>query len=179
MQTLVTRGFIPWFGQPQRHTYIHVVESLTKSIASRPPSLFREHSRSPWPRVPLRSFSTKEGGLHVSRTKLVVAAPHQAGGSKTCRRVTKTPRMAGSPSSSCQFTQEPVTRYNTLLLHSLMSYPSTLTYKDVLNLKDLITSLLGWLGDVLQCVQVFTEFQQLQNGRGNPYIQATKSNQPF
>ena len=44
-----------------------------------------------------------------------------------------------------------LTRYNTLLLHSLMSYPSTLTYKDVLNLKDLITLLLGWLGDVLQC----------------------------
>jgi len=54
-------------------------------------------SRSPWPRVPLRSFSTKEGGLHVARTKLVVAAPHQVGGSKTCRRVTRTPRMAGSP----------------------------------------------------------------------------------
>ena len=52
--------------------------------------------RSLWSRVPLRSFSTKEGGLHVPCTKLVVAAPHQPGGSKTCRRVTKTPRMAGS-----------------------------------------------------------------------------------
>ena len=148
----MTRRFIPWFGWPQRHTYIHVVEALTKSIASRPPSLFREHSRSPWPRVPLRSFSTEEGGLHVPRTKLVDAAPHKAGGSLTCRRVTKTPRMAGSPRSSCWLTQEPATRYNTLLLHSLMSYPSTLTYKDVLNLKNLITLFLGWLGDVLQCV---------------------------
>ena len=108
--------------------------------------------RSPWSRVSLRSFSTKEGGLHIPRTKLVVAAPHQAGGSKTCRRVTKTPRMAGSPRSSCWLTQEPATRYNTLLLHSLMSYPSTLTYKDVLKLKNLITLFLGWLGDVLQCV---------------------------
>ena len=106
-------------------------------------------SRSPWSRVSLRSFSTKEGGLHVPRTKLVVAAPYQAGGSKTCRRVTKTPRMAGSPRSSCWLTQEPATRYNTLLLYSLMSYPSTLTYKDVLNLKNLITLLLRWLGDVL------------------------------
>ena len=54
-------------------------------------------SWSLWPRVPIKSFSTKEGGLHVPRTKLVVAAPHQAGGSKMCRRVTKTPRMDGSP----------------------------------------------------------------------------------
>ena len=109
-------------------------------------------SRLPLSRVPLRSFSTKEGGLHVPRTKLVDAAPHQAGGSLTCRRVTKTPRMADSPRSSCWLTQEPATRYNILLLHSLMSYPSTLTYKDVLNLKDLMSLLLGWLGDILQCV---------------------------
>ena len=116
-------------------------------------SLLRTLSpRSPWSRVPLRSFSTKEGGLHVPCTKFVIAAPHQTEGSKTCRRVTKTPRMAGSPRSSYWLTQEPATRYNTLLLHSLMSYPSTLTYKDVLNLKDLITLFLGWLGDVLGCV---------------------------
>ena len=41
---LLTRVFIPWFGYPQRHTYIHVVVALTKSIATRPPSLFREHN---------------------------------------------------------------------------------------------------------------------------------------
>ena len=29
---------------PQRHTYIHIVEALTKNIASRPPSLSREHN---------------------------------------------------------------------------------------------------------------------------------------
>ena len=46
-------------------------------------SLSWTQSRSLWPRIPLRSFSTKEGGLHVPRTKLVVAAPRQAGGSKT------------------------------------------------------------------------------------------------
>ena len=40
---LLTRVFIPWFGLPQRHTYIHVVEALTKSIASRQSSLFRRH----------------------------------------------------------------------------------------------------------------------------------------
>ena len=55
-----------------------------------------------------------------------------------------------------------------------MSYPSTLTYKDVLNLKDLITLLLSWLGDVLQCVQVFTELQQGSNDRGEPIYIALK-----
>ena len=112
----------------------------------------------PWTlTVTLASGSTKEllhqgRGSLQPRTKLVDAALHQAGWSWTCRRVTKTPRMAGSPRSSYWLTQEPATRYNTLLLHSLMSYPSTLTYKDVLNLKNLITLFLGWLGDVLQCV---------------------------
>ena len=41
---LSTREFIPWFGLPQRLPYIHVVEALTKSIASRQSSLFREHT---------------------------------------------------------------------------------------------------------------------------------------
>jgi len=31
---LSTRRFIPWFGLTQRRPYIHVVEALTKSIAS-------------------------------------------------------------------------------------------------------------------------------------------------
>ena len=31
---LLTREFIPWFGLPQRRPYIHVVEALTKNIAS-------------------------------------------------------------------------------------------------------------------------------------------------
>ena len=30
---LSTRGFIPWFGLPQRRPYVYVVEALTKSIA--------------------------------------------------------------------------------------------------------------------------------------------------
>ena len=41
---LSTRRFIPWFGLPQRRPYIHVVEALTKSIASRQSSLFSEHN---------------------------------------------------------------------------------------------------------------------------------------
>ena len=41
---LSTRGFIRWFGLPQMRPYVHVVEALTKSIASRQSSLFREHN---------------------------------------------------------------------------------------------------------------------------------------
>ena len=41
---LSTRGFIPWFGWPQRRPYIHVVEALTKSFAYRQSNLFREHN---------------------------------------------------------------------------------------------------------------------------------------
>ena len=41
---LSTREFIPRFGLPQRRSYVHVVEALTKSIASRQSSLFREHN---------------------------------------------------------------------------------------------------------------------------------------
>ena len=41
---LSTREFIPWFELPQRRPYIHIVEALTKSIASRKSSLFREHN---------------------------------------------------------------------------------------------------------------------------------------
>ena len=41
---LSTQEFIPWFGLPLRRPYIHVVEALTKSIASQQSSLFREHN---------------------------------------------------------------------------------------------------------------------------------------
>ena len=41
---LSTRVFITWFGLPQRRPYVHVVKVLTKSIASRQSSLFREHN---------------------------------------------------------------------------------------------------------------------------------------
>ena len=43
-QTLDVRIFVPWFGLPPSRPYIHVVEALTKSIASRQSSLFREHN---------------------------------------------------------------------------------------------------------------------------------------
>jgi hypothetical protein len=41
---------------------------------------------------PLMSFSTK-GGVSMSCTQSVLATPHQTGGSKTCRRASKTPML--------------------------------------------------------------------------------------
>ena len=56
-------------------------------------------SRSPWPRVPLRRFTKKDGGLHVPCTKMSSPLHTKPEGRWRCRRVTKTPRMAGSPST--------------------------------------------------------------------------------
>ena len=39
-------GLYPVVRLATKHTYIHVVVALTKSIATRPPSLFREHNHS-------------------------------------------------------------------------------------------------------------------------------------
>src|SRR6185312_5583231 len=89
---LSTRGFIPWFGLPQRRPYIHVVEALTKSIASG-----NQVSSVNTITVTLIPFSTKEL-VHEGRGsprppyKFVVAAPYQVGGSMTCRRATNAPR---------------------------------------------------------------------------------------
>ena len=41
---LLMQEFIPWFGLLERRPYIHVVEALTKSIASRQSSLSREYN---------------------------------------------------------------------------------------------------------------------------------------
>ena len=46
-------------------------------------------SRSSWSRFPLRSLPTKERGSPRQPYKVVVTAPHQAGGSMACRRATK------------------------------------------------------------------------------------------
>jgi len=63
-----------------------------------------------------------------------------------------------------------LTRHTTLLSHSLRSYPSTNTHKGVLNLRMWSLKLFCWLGDVLECVLVFSELQQTSNDQGNPYI---------
>ena len=84
---LSIRGFIPWFGLPQRRPYVHVVEALTKSIASD-----NQVSSVNTITVTLIPIFTKgdcprRRGLRPPHN-VVDAAPHQAGGSLTCRRAT-------------------------------------------------------------------------------------------
>ena len=75
--------------------------------------------------ITLIPISTKEL-VHEGRGsprppyKDVVAAPHQVGGSMTCRRATNALRGRHTK-SSLWFTQEPITRHSTLLVHSLKS----------------------------------------------------------
>ena len=89
---LSTRGFIPWFVLPQRHPYIHVVEAPTKSIASG-----NQVSSVNTITVTLNLLSAKEllhrgWGSPRPPHKIVDAAPHQAGGSSTCRQASNAPR---------------------------------------------------------------------------------------
>ena len=76
----------------QRRPYIHVVEALTKSIASG-----NHVSSVNTITVTFILLSTKEllhrgWGSPRPPHKIVDAALHQAGGSKTCRRATNAPR---------------------------------------------------------------------------------------
>ena len=110
---LSTRGFILWFGLPQRRPYIHVVEALTKNIASG-----NQVSSVNTITVTLIPLSTKElahteRGSPRSLYKVVVTAPHQAGGSMTCRRATKCSK-GPAHRNTYWFTLEPATRHNTL-----------------------------------------------------------------
>ena len=77
-----TQRFIPWLELPQRRPYIHVVEALTKCIASG-----NQVSSVNTIMVTLIPLSTKElhqgWGSPRPPHKDVVAAPHQAGGSMT------------------------------------------------------------------------------------------------
>src|SRR6185369_3867474 len=87
---LSTRGFIPWFGLPQRRPYVHIVEALTKSITSG-----NQVSSVNTITVTLISIFTtgdcpRRRGLRPPH-KVVDAAPHQAGGSLMCRRATNAP----------------------------------------------------------------------------------------
>jgi len=102
---LSTRGFISWFGLTLSNPTSTLLKHSIKSIASRQlSSLFRDSS---WvanetyqvTAVTLIPLFTKElahegWGLQSPRPphKVVDAAPHQAGGSLTCRRATNAPR---------------------------------------------------------------------------------------
>jgi len=92
-------------------------------------------SWSPWPRVPLRSFIKKGGGLHVPRTKMSSLLHTKPEGRWWCRQATKTQRgrhtkykRCLSPRTKAQGTQP----YS--LTHSRANLALTLT-KHVLNLR--------------------------------------------
>ena len=116
---LSTQGFIPWFGLPQRCPYVHVVEALTKSIASG-----NQVSSVNTITVTLIPFSTKKL-VHERRGsprppyKIVVAAPHQVGGSMTCRRATKAPRMPAYLGTRLVHSRTTAQRLKALQSHSL------------------------------------------------------------
>ena len=81
-----TRGYISLFGLPQRRPYIHVVEALTKSIASRQLSLFREHNHG-----------HLDPDLHEGRLPTKEGSPSPA---QSCRhRSTPSRRVVDLPAS--------------------------------------------------------------------------------
>ena len=86
-----TRRFISWFGLLQRCPYIHVVEALTKSVASG--NQVSSVNTITVTLIPILTMGDcpRRRGLHPPH-KVVDAAPHQVGGSLTCRRATKAPR---------------------------------------------------------------------------------------
>jgi len=77
---LSTRRLIPWFGLPQKRPYIHVVEALTKNIASGNHTL-----------IPLSTKKLAHKGEEVSTSPIHGCRRRstQSGGSMTSRRATK------------------------------------------------------------------------------------------
>ena len=88
---LSTRGFILWFGLPQRRPYVHVVEALTKSIASGNQVSSVNTITATLIPIFTKGDCPRRRGLRPPHN-IVDAAPHQAGGSLTCRRATNAPR---------------------------------------------------------------------------------------
>src|SRR6185312_16245602 len=141
---LSTQEFIPWFRLPQRRPYVHVVEALTKSIASG-----NQVSSVNTITVTLIPIFTKgdcprRRGLRPPHT-VVDAAPHQAGGSLTCRRATKAPRRPEHRDTTLVHSRTTAQGSKPCLItHSRAHLALTLT-KLVLRTKDLIFMLLDGL----------------------------------
>ena len=101
---------------------------------------------------------------------VVDAAPHQVGGSLTCRRATKAPRRPAHRdtilvhSRTTEQGSKPC-----LITHSRANLALTLT-KLVLRTKDLIFMLLDGLEVFFGCEWDVQQLQQTQNGRGSSYI---------
>ena len=83
-------------------------------------SLTWTQSQSHWSQFSLRKLAHEGGGLRPPH-KVVDAAPHQAGGSLTCRRATNAPRGRRTEIQEFGSLKNQYTRISTLLTHSLKS----------------------------------------------------------
>ena len=144
---LSTRGFIPWFGLPQRRLYIHVVKALTKigklslpgnqvsSVNTITVTLILIFTKGDCPR---------RRGLRPPHN-IVDAAPHQAGRSLTCQRATNALRRPAHRDTSLVHSRTTAQGSKPCLItHSSANLALTLT-KLVLRTKDLIFMLLDGL----------------------------------
>ena len=92
-QTLDTKiYFVVWLGT--KPLLLYVVEALTKSIASWQSSLFWGYRVTTVTLIPISTKELHQEGWESLRLphKDVDAAPHQIGGSLTCRQATNAPR---------------------------------------------------------------------------------------
>jgi hypothetical protein len=165
-QTLDARIY-PVVSIGTKPSLVHVVEVLTKSIASRSPNLFRNTPwlatkatplkltpsfRSPRCRFPLRSFSAEDGG----------PAPHQAEESKTCRWVTKTPSGWHTEIQQVIHSRNSI-QGSTPCSHTLCrANPSTNTLKSCAKPKDVINELLSGFKTFFRVLVVSHELQHLK-----------------
>ena len=122
-------------------------------------------SRSSWSRSSLREIAHKGRGLRPPHN-VVDAAPHQAGGSLTCRRATKTPRRpAHRDTTLVHFRTTAQGSKPYLITHSRANVALTLT-KLVLRTKDLNSMLLDGLEVFLGVCVMSWDSSKLQMARG-------------
>ncbi|OEL13242.1 hypothetical protein BAE44_0025739 [Dichanthelium oligosanthes] len=111
---------------------------LATKVLAKPDEKLATKARLTTPSLPvtltpssLRSFSTKER-VSSSPIHLVVAAPHQAGGSETCWRATKAPRFRHTLLTRLVHSKNHTQGSNTLHSHSLDLSLALITLKLVL-----------------------------------------------
>ena len=162
---LSTRGYIPWFGLPQRRPYVHIVEALTKSIASgNQVSSMNTISGTLIPIFTKADFQRRRGLCPPHN--IVDAAPHQAGGSLTCRRATKAPRRPAHRDTSLVHSRTTAQGSKPCLItHSRANLALTLT-KLVLRTTDLIFMLLDGLDVFLDVCVMSWDSSNLQMAGG-------------
>src|SRR6185312_11834352 len=141
---LSTRGYIPWFGLPQRHLYVHVVEGLKHSRrVSLPSNQVSPVNTITVILIPIftKGDCPRRRGLRPPHN-VVDATPHQAGGSLTCRRATNAPKRPAHRDTSLVHSRTTAQESKPCLItHSRANLALTLT-KLVLRTKDLNSMLL-------------------------------------